>query len=136
MIVYVVTHGQYSDYHIEAVFHDKEQAELYCATHNMDADAEIEEFDTEEYTFNKALPIFSKWEFEIYERYPERMQRKAVCLTTEKKNNVEKRETCVGKYIRITVTLAKGATEEQARKAAYDRYMEWKYENLASFNGL
>ena len=49
MIVYVVTTGSYSDYHIEAVFHDKEQAELFCATHGIHGD-DIEEYDTEEYT--------------------------------------------------------------------------------------
>lgn len=29
-MIYVVTAGSYSDYHIEACFKDKEKAELYC----------------------------------------------------------------------------------------------------------
>lgn len=39
-IIYVVTAGCYSDYHIEAVFKDKSKAEYYCACHE---DCEIEE---------------------------------------------------------------------------------------------
>jgi hypothetical protein len=45
--VYVVTEGCYSDYHIEAVFTDLEQAEIYCATHKGD----IEEYETDEHHF-------------------------------------------------------------------------------------
>lgn len=33
MTVYIATDGEYSDYCIKAVFTDKEQATLYCATH-------------------------------------------------------------------------------------------------------
>ena len=41
-MIYVVTAGSYSDYHIEACFKDKEKAELYCKCHE---DCEIEEYD-------------------------------------------------------------------------------------------
>lgn len=34
MKIYLVTLGEYSDYHIEAVFLDKQKAEYYAATHN------------------------------------------------------------------------------------------------------
>lgn len=40
--VYIVTAGEYSDYHIEAVFKDKAKAEAYCKCHK---DCEIEDFD-------------------------------------------------------------------------------------------
>ena len=33
MTIYIATDGEYSDYCIEAVFTDKNQAELFCATH-------------------------------------------------------------------------------------------------------
>lgn len=39
--VYIVTAGDYSDYHIEAVFKDREKAEAYCKCHK---DCEIEDF--------------------------------------------------------------------------------------------
>lgn len=34
--VYIVTSGEYSSYGIDAVFLDKEQAEMFCATHNSE----------------------------------------------------------------------------------------------------
>jgi hypothetical protein len=34
MKVYIVTEGEYSDYHIEEVFSEREQAEKYVALHN------------------------------------------------------------------------------------------------------
>ena len=40
-ILYVVTAGCYSDYHIEAIFKDKTKAEYYCACHE---ECEIEEY--------------------------------------------------------------------------------------------
>lgn len=39
--VYIVTAGDYSDYHIEAVFKDKAKAEAYCKCHK---DCEIKDF--------------------------------------------------------------------------------------------
>jgi len=39
--LYVVTAGCYSDYHIEAIFRDKEKAKYYCTCHE---DCEIEEY--------------------------------------------------------------------------------------------
>jgi hypothetical protein len=47
MKVYIATVGSYSDYHIERVFADKEQAEKYAELHNKRVnDMEIEEWDT------------------------------------------------------------------------------------------
>ena len=53
MNVYVVTSGEYSDYHIESVFIDKQQAELYCAARDSNREkydddfCSIEEFETD-----------------------------------------------------------------------------------------
>ena len=44
MKVYIATDGEYSDYHIEAVFTDEEQAKLYCATHSC----YLEEYEADE----------------------------------------------------------------------------------------
>lgn len=49
MKVYVVTNGSYSAYHIEAVFTDKETAELYCITnkHDFYGEPEVEEWEAD-----------------------------------------------------------------------------------------
>ena len=46
MKVYIVTSGSYSDYHIDEVFTDREQAYLYCAARNT---AESGYYEVEEY---------------------------------------------------------------------------------------
>lgn len=54
MKIYVITEGDYSDYHICAVTEDKEKAyhlkELFSGRYSY---AEIEEWDTEEFSFIK-----------------------------------------------------------------------------------
>lgn len=56
MKVYIVTDGCYSDYHIVAVFLEKEKAELYVNTHDFDrasmfgSDMSIVEYDTQDDT--------------------------------------------------------------------------------------
>lgn len=44
MTIYIATDGEYSDYHIEAVFTCEKQAKLYCATHNF----YLEEYEADE----------------------------------------------------------------------------------------
>ena len=48
--VYIVTQGEYSDYHINTVFTDPHDAEVYCAVHNgcqvgIYGDYRVEEFE-------------------------------------------------------------------------------------------
>lgn len=49
MKVYVVTEGDYSDYHIEAIFSEKDQAEKYIALHTSRCftDWQIEEWEVD-----------------------------------------------------------------------------------------
>jgi hypothetical protein len=52
--VYVVTQGEYSDYHIEAVFKSKEEAAHFCATNNVaDFDRYGSPYEIEEYDIGK-----------------------------------------------------------------------------------
>lgn len=46
MKIYVVTSGEYSDYHIDAVFLDKQKALQYCAANGICEDVSIEEWET------------------------------------------------------------------------------------------
>lgn len=65
MKVYVVTSGIYSDYHIVAVFDDKQKAEVFCAAYNdnnmehrtWDDPCYIEEYDTEENHAESNKPV-------------------------------------------------------------------------------
>ena len=132
MVVYVVTDGEYSDYHIEAVFTDKEQAELYCATHNLQTDS-IEEYDTEEHKFESATPVYSRWNFHIEEKNGKTTLYIGNATFTTKKEDVFKKDIhhYYGTHVYAYIALDKDATREQAEKALYDRYAKWKYENFA-----
>ncbi len=59
MKVYVVTSGDYSDYHIEAVFDSKVQAVMYCAAKPYDRI--LEEFDTEEHVCSSDRRVYIRW---------------------------------------------------------------------------
>ena len=66
-IVYVVTEGEYSSYHIQAIFSDCATAEKYCACRNRN-EPEIEEWkiDDEEILSNEEVLL--QWYFEIDKR--------------------------------------------------------------------
>lgn len=57
MKVYVVTDGEYSDYHIEAVFTDREQALIYCATHGF----EFEEYEADQVKLETTKTVKERW---------------------------------------------------------------------------
>lgn len=60
--VYVVTAGSYSDYHIKAVFLDKESAYTYKCLHEKDddnyGDIYVEEYTANNSVFNKKAPVY------------------------------------------------------------------------------
>lgn len=51
-IIYIVTNGEYSDYHIEGVFDDKARAELLCKS--------FPDGTVEEWTLNPEIPYLDK----------------------------------------------------------------------------
>ena len=63
MKVYIVTEGCYSDYHIEAVFLDKQKAESYIV--GWDG-YHIEEFETADDTVKDIGDVLYKYVFEKY----------------------------------------------------------------------
>lgn len=131
MIVYVVTSGCYSDYCIEAVFDDKEQAELYCATKGNSDYMYIEEFDTAEHHFDSVQPVFKMWSGHIEKTsFGDFAKVHTSRLTFEKGNYIKEvsHYPYNRKTIEARVTLDKNSTEKQAQKAMQDRYAQWKYE--------
>jgi len=57
-IIYVVTHGDYSDYHICGIFDNQENAEAYREWHQF--------YEVEEYPLNPSLPVMRKG-YNLYE---------------------------------------------------------------------
>ena len=61
MTFYIVTSGQYSDYHIDAVFIDKQKALQYCAANGICDDVCIEEWETHDEKINCKKPVNRKY---------------------------------------------------------------------------
>lgn len=119
MVVYVVTDGCYSYYHIKAVFTNKKQARLYCATHESE-DICIEEFDTKYNEIIAKKPVLKCWYVPISESGPY-FPRLRYQYTLHKRKGVNK-------FSGLYLTLPESKTEEEARKAIYDYYAQWKAE--------
>ena len=119
MKVYIVTDGDYSDYHIEAVFTDEKTAYKYAALHNC---SRIEQYDTDNvaidgdfmpymvYVF-RLSPILG---FYLWESH------------WDKKQLTEVRESAFD-GTQIYVSLDE-PNQKKAEKIAEDMYAKWKYE--------
>lgn len=129
MKVYIVTSGFYSDYHIDAVFLDKAQAEYYCALHNLE-DAHIEEYDTDEHVIECQKPIFKEWSVHFRNGETE-----SVCfngytfdntmLKINEHEGFDVWQKVLHGYVRFTTS--KDKDYEQAEKIACGLYAQFKY---------
>lgn len=74
MKIYVITAGEYSDYHIVAVTTDKEKADNFVKIHNESKrfyydDAYVEEYDTDDFDIAvddhnaKYFKVFCDWDY-------------------------------------------------------------------------
>lgn len=123
MKVYVVTDGCYSDYHIEAVFTDEEQAKLYCAAHESE-DISIKEYDTEDNEIISKKPVLKCW-FVPIRGYSLNLDDIHWQYTLKKTKTVGYH----GWYGKVVfLSLPESKTEEEAKKAISDFYAQWKAE--------
>lgn len=127
MIVYIVTSGEYSDYHIEAVLETREQAEAYCALHPC-GDQEIEEWETADYAVECDKPVYRKWVGIILESGEVSVRDEGYSF----KNVFEVKNVPRSYYHiphqRIDMTTSRDKTAEQAKKIMLDKLAGWKYE--------
>jgi hypothetical protein len=123
MTIYIATSGEYSDYHIDAVFTDKEQCLLYCATHGC----ELEEHEADEVKLESTQEVKEEWQarFHIDRGF----------------DWVDKRGYCFDEPIRIrfrphhfshfiTAALPVGTNEEKAKKIFCDMYAQYKQQEI------
>jgi hypothetical protein len=132
---YIVTEGCYSDYHIEGVFLNEENAKKYAAL----CGGEVEEFVpldrqdghqddemmriTYRHSTNRIIGIYFSNSAKIYD--------KDTCFGDDFKFSL-KVNSRVGQDV-----ILNGADSELALKVAQDRYAAWKYSNeLILVNGI
>lgn len=129
MKIYIVTSGEYSDYGINAVFLDKHEAELYCATHNKKkrwCDCVIEEYETKDGKIKTDREVVY-----VYKAYPNDysfIQIKEPVLMFRDEAEKEEPYLDLGLYSRWTsfpVILTK-PNKKKALKIAQDKLAELK----------
>lgn len=123
MKVYVVTSGEYSDYHIDGVFDDLNKAEIYVATieDKYGDNARIEEFDTEECQIESSKEVKKQWHFTISEK-----KNVCYCSFAYTFRNVNTINFCTDRKYHVYMTLKKDVSEEKAQNIAFDRLAEYE----------
>ena len=132
MTIYIVTQGEYSNYHIEAVFTTREQAKLYCATHNdVWGECEIEEWEADEIKLDSSQEVCEKWKGVFdFEGHFVRLYncglslRKPVKLDMSTWRRVE--------YY-VTVCVAEGTDKDKVKKIMCDFFAQHRAELLGVF---
>lgn len=122
MKIYIVTDGIYSDYHIEAVFTTRENAERYAAIHSC---SYIEEYEADAEQIQGNIDIYVIHKFDVYKKGD-------FYLDTHyysDKKITEVRKGWFSRNAEIYVSLDK-FDEEKAEKIAQDMYAQWKYEQI------
>ena len=123
MKVYVITKGEYSDYHICAVTLDEKNAETirkFFSGDDEDERAEIESYETDIYTpIIEDKSFFRIW----FEKNGEILVEKQEEIFTDSLNKFMK----WGHTIFIDIFAY---NDEQAKKIALDKYAEYKYRKV------
>ena len=127
MTIYIVTSGEYSDYHINAVFSSQEQAELYCATHEDDLEYPcVEEYAVDEVTLCGSAKPMRRWTAAV----------SGSGTITYMDSQLTLKAGCVKVFpdrwpnsgYRVEMTMSTACSEDQARKAVFDHLAKYKAE--------
>lgn len=131
MKVYVVTNGEYSDYHICEVFLDKRKAELYCATRNKGKDCfgyyyAIEEYNTHDDKINaKDDKTVYTYDFNrAYVHYGHKQEPIIMFERDARKLKDESDERIVSVYDGSFYIILDKRNDKKALKAAQDKYAQ------------
>lgn len=126
MKVYVITRGEYSDYHICSVTLDKERAEKLAKLHSTElGDAKVEVYDTETVAENEALA--GRFPYVVWFRPDGRVT--SVYRLWVEDNDPVPQVGCFNDRLRVTI---RATSEEAAIKIAAEKRAEF----LAIKNGL
>ena len=128
MKVYIITHGEYSDYQIDCVFSNKAAAEKFCAIHTTDRYGypyEIEEYEMDEVKIEGDVKVYYRYKFEFYGSG--RISDPDISYVT-KYESPKITEYCYEEYS-ISVTLEEN-NEVKAKKIACDELAKYKAEKL------
>lgn len=132
MKIYIVTEGTYSDYHIDSVYTNKEQAEFRVATLELDAFMvcpQIEEYDTDKYEYEGKLVTAYEIEYNLYDGKIEDITEKKVIKGTVPKKfpNVKTGDRSIRVNGATEIMKVVADSEAQAKKIFYDLFEQALY---------
>jgi hypothetical protein len=133
-VVYVVTSGEYSDYHIDGVFSDYDKAELYCAFLTDKGDYSCENPHIEEYD-QDIIQVEGKIYRGVSFREVQGIGSKYIdCIHTfvsmkpiEQKVKNHIRGDGI-KVLLVTIPISNRVNDDEAEKIAYDWLAKYKAE--------
>lgn len=126
--VYIITAGSYSDYHIVAVFADKNEAERFRDAQNEKAKWDSQECRIGEYPIGADISLAGK---ELYRAYENKRGEIYAYFAGEKIQNYSDeisvvKEDCGTFECYIAVDMNCDEPEEYAQKVAADLFAEYK----------
>lgn len=130
MKVYLITSGKYSDYHVDAVSLNEQEADRICATLNnnrpLDMFCEVEEYDTDGIKVITQEEIKTRFRMRVEYKDGEERWFNEMGIVSENLNDISVKRYGGSDKIEITATLPRGTTEDKARKIMLDRIAEFK----------
>ena len=138
MTLYIVTSGEYSDYHIDAVFLDKQKALQYCAANGICEDVSIEEWETYDDKIDCQKPVNRK-----YVGYIENGRLRIISKPytfDEQKFKFERYglwfpsnpAMCPAKFACVFPVDMK---LDRVKRAIQDRFVKWVYDTIIGLDG-
>lgn len=130
MKVYLITSGKYSDYHVDAVSLNEQEADRICATLNnnrpLDMFCEVEEYDTDDIKVITQEEIKTRFRMCVECKDGEERWFDEMGIVSENFNDISVKRYGGSDKIEITATLPRETTEDKARKIMLDRIAEFK----------
>ena len=124
-IVYIVTEGEYSDYHIDSIFSDKNKADIHAALIR----GNVEEWPVDAITIDCNQKII-KYAVVRYSLHFKSNPIRSISFETGIEGNVDFSNSINFKKDDYNKLNIRADTEEKAKKIFYDKYSEAMNEYL------
>ena len=131
MKIYIVTSGEYSDYHIDAVFLDRQKALQYCAANEISEDVSVEGWETADESIEGSKTVNRKY-LGFIERGEIRIVGKLYTFAKVgcefDRNGLWFAGKPMANNARFVCVFPIGMGIDKVRKAIQDHFAKWAYE--------
>lgn len=131
MKIYVVTSGEYSDYHIDAIFLDRQKALQYCAAKGICEDVSVEKWETADESIECSKNVNRKY-IGYIEQGRIRILSKPYTFDEVgckfERSGLWFVEKPMANNAKFVCTLPIGMSIDKVQKAIQDHFAKWAYE--------